>query len=86
MATRHAIATFVLDTPSPSGIRIAPATIATLRDVLAIRELRSSLEVASAGLAAQRRSAQQLMVMREALDALSQNVSGFVLRTYHPPR
>lgn len=36
VASRHAIATFVLDTPSPSGIRIAPATIATLRDVLAM--------------------------------------------------
>ncbi len=36
VATRHAIATFVLGTPRPSGIRIAPATLATLRDVLAM--------------------------------------------------
>ena len=58
--TRHGIGTFVLDTPSPSGFRIDPATVVTLRDVLAILELRISLEVESAGLAAQRRSAEQL--------------------------
>lgn len=68
--TRHGIGTFVLDTPSPSGFRIDPATIVTLRDVLAILELRISLEVESAGLAAQRRSPAQLTAMRAALDAL----------------
>jgi GntR family transcriptional repressor for pyruvate dehydrogenase complex len=68
--TRHGIGTFVLDTPSPSGFRIDPATIVTLRDVLAILELRISLEVESAGLAAQRRSPEQLAAMRAALDAL----------------
>ncbi|MGV8843451.1 MAG: FadR/GntR family transcriptional regulator [Pseudomonas sp.] len=73
--TRHGIGTFVLDTPSPSGFRIDPATIVTLRDVLAILELRISLEVESAGLAAQRRSPAQLTAMREALDALMQSVS-----------
>ena len=73
--TRHGIGTFVLDTPSPSGFRIDPATIVTLRDVLAILELRISLEVESAGLAAQRRSAEQLTAMREALDVLSQSAT-----------
>ena len=48
--TRHGIGTFVLDTPSASGFRIDPATIVTLRDVLAILELRISLEVESGGL------------------------------------
>ncbi|HSC82444.1 MAG TPA: FadR/GntR family transcriptional regulator [Pseudomonas sp.] len=66
--TRHGIGTFVLDTPSPSGFRIDPATIVTLRDVMAILELRISLEVESAGLAAARRSPEQLAAMREALD------------------
>jgi GntR family transcriptional repressor for pyruvate dehydrogenase complex len=68
--TRHGIGTFVLDTPSPSGFRIDPATIVTLRDVLAILELRISLEVESAGLAAQRRTPEQLAAMRTALDTL----------------
>ncbi|MGQ7815912.1 FadR/GntR family transcriptional regulator [Metapseudomonas furukawaii] len=66
--TRHGIGTFVLDTPSPMGFRIDPATIVTLRDVIAILELRISLEVESAGLAAQRRSPEQLKAIREALD------------------
>ncbi|OEC32701.1 GntR family transcriptional regulator, transcriptional repressor for pyruvate dehydrogenase complex [Pseudomonas cuatrocienegasensis] len=73
--TRHGIGTFVLDTPSPSGFRIDPATIVTLRDVLAVLELRISLEVESAGLAAQRRSPEQLAGMRAALDVLNDSVS-----------
>ena len=73
--TRHGIGTFVLDTPSPSGFRIDPATVVTLRDVLAILELRISLEVESAGLAAQRRSAEHLAAMRAALDALNENTA-----------
>ncbi|WPN30948.1 FadR/GntR family transcriptional regulator [Pseudomonas sp. P5_109] len=73
--TRHGIGTFVLDTPSPSGFRIDPATVVTLRDVLAILELRISLEVESAGLAAQRRSPEQLANMRAALDALNESAA-----------
>lgn len=74
--TRHGIGTFVLDTPSPSGFRIDPATIVTLRDVMAILELRISLEVESAGLAAQRRSPEQLVAMREALDSFLKAAHG----------
>ncbi|WP_142846317.1 FadR/GntR family transcriptional regulator [Telmatospirillum sp. J64-1] len=66
--TRHGIGTFVLDNPGPSGFRIDPATIVTLRDVLAILELRITLEVEAAGLAAQRRNPAQLAGIREALD------------------
>ncbi len=73
--TRHGIGTFVLDTPSPSGFRIDPATIVTLRDVLAVLELRISLEVESAGLAATRRTDEQLQAMRNALDALNDSAA-----------
>jgi len=73
--TRHGIGTFVLDTPSPSGFRIDPATIVTLREVLAVLELRISLETESAGLAAMRRSAEQLAAMREALDTLNESAA-----------
>ncbi|WP_028241844.1 FadR/GntR family transcriptional regulator [Stutzerimonas azotifigens] len=69
--TRHGIGTFVLDAPNTIGLRIDPATIVTLRDVLAILELRISLEVESAGLAAQRRTPEQLEAMREFLEALN---------------
>ena len=57
--TRHGIGTFVLDTPSPSGFRIDPATVVTLRDVLA----------------ALRRSDEQLAAMRAALDALNESAA-----------
>jgi len=70
--TRHGIGTFVLDTPSVSGFRIDPATIVTLRDVMAILELRVSLEVECAGLAARRRTDEQLAAMRTALDTFNQ--------------
>ncbi|TLX52804.1 GntR family transcriptional regulator [Stutzerimonas nosocomialis] len=73
--TRHGIGTFVLDTPSTTGLRIDPATIVTLRDVLSILELRISLEVESAGLAAQRRTPEQLAEMRKFLDTLNESVA-----------
>jgi len=65
--TRHGIGTFVLDTPSV-GFRIDPATIVTLRDVMAVLELRVSLEVEAAGLAAGRRTPEQLAAMQAALE------------------
>jgi GntR family transcriptional repressor for pyruvate dehydrogenase complex len=68
--TRHGIGTFVRE-PSPSGtFGIDPSDIATAADVLAVLELRISLETETAGLAAQRRSDAQLAEIRAALDAL----------------
>ncbi|MBD9426289.1 MULTISPECIES: FadR/GntR family transcriptional regulator [Pseudomonadaceae] len=66
--TRHGIGTFVLDTPTP-GFRIDPATVVTLREVISLLELRISLEVESSGLAAARRTPEQLAAMRAALDS-----------------
>lgn len=69
--TRHGIGTFVRDIPSPSGFRIDPDSIVTLADVLAVLELRISLEVEAAGLACARRTDEQLQLMRDSLDALN---------------
>jgi GntR family transcriptional repressor for pyruvate dehydrogenase complex len=69
--TRHGVGTFVLEPPAPSGFRIDPADIETAVDVLAVLELRISLESESAGLAAQRRTEEQLAEMRVALDELA---------------
>lgn len=69
--TRHGIGTFVLEPPAPSGFRIDPQEIETAVDVLAVLELRISLETESAGLAAQRRTEDQLDEMRRALDELT---------------
>ncbi|MHC6225396.1 FadR/GntR family transcriptional regulator [Pseudomonas sp. X10] len=73
--TRHGIGTFVLDAPVSGGFRIDPATIVTLREVLAVLELRIALEIESAGLAAERRSAEQLAGMRQALDELNEGAA-----------
>lgn len=43
--------------------------------MLAILELRISLEVESAGLAARRRTDEQLLAMRQALDALNESAA-----------
>jgi GntR family transcriptional regulator, transcriptional repressor for pyruvate dehydrogenase complex len=74
--TRHGIGTFVLEPRSGQGFGIDAADIATAVDVMAVLELRISLETESAGLAAQRRSDEQLQEMRAALDAFEANVVG----------
>jgi GntR family transcriptional repressor for pyruvate dehydrogenase complex len=73
--TRHGVGTFVLEPPTPSGFRIDPADVETAVDVLAVLELRISLETESAGLAAQRRTDDQLTEMRRTLDELARGDS-----------
>jgi GntR family transcriptional repressor for pyruvate dehydrogenase complex len=66
--TRHGIGTFVLPPPAASAMGLDPTTVVTMRDVLAILELRISLETEAAGLAAGRRTERQLQQLRETLD------------------
>ncbi len=72
--TRHGIGTFVRSSPVALDFRIDPDTIITLRDVLAMLELRVSLETAAAGLAAARRTEEQLAEMRQALEDFDRSV------------
>lgn len=65
--THHGIGTAVLDT-APLNFELDPATVATLDDVLAMLELRVTLESEAAALAAARRSETQLREMAEILD------------------
>jgi GntR family transcriptional repressor for pyruvate dehydrogenase complex len=65
--TRHGIGTFALASHTGLAFRIDPAVIVTVRDVLAMLELRISLETEAAGLAAARRTEQHLSQMRCAL-------------------
>lgn len=70
--TRHGIGTFVLEPPPPAPMAMLgldPATVVTMRDVLALLELRISLETEAAALAASRRSDPQLAGLRAALDS-----------------
>lgn len=74
--TRHGIGTFVLEPQSKPVFMIDPAEIAAAVDVMAVLELRISLETETAGLAAQRRTEQQLGELRAALDELEARSEG----------
>jgi DNA-binding FadR family transcriptional regulator len=65
--TRHGIGTFVLEAAQDSSFQIDTASILTMLDVMAILELRISLEAEAAGLAANRRSETHLRQMRQAM-------------------
>ena len=65
--TRHGIGTFVLQSPTTHNFRIAEQDMATADDVIAVLELRISLETEAAGLAAQRATPEQLTAMANAL-------------------
>jgi len=72
--TRHGVGTFVVGLGDASSFRIAPEQMATLRDVVAMLELRIGVETEAAGLASQRRTAENLLAMRDALDGFTQAV------------
>jgi DNA-binding FadR family transcriptional regulator len=74
--TRHGIGTFVLAPPAPNNFQIADADLATLDDVLAVLELRISIETEAAALAAQRATSDQLQALSSALQGFEQALDG----------
>jgi len=72
--THHGIGTFVLQPRAAGMLRLDAGDVTTSVDVLAVLELRISLETEAAGLAAGRRSEEQLQAMRQALDDFEANV------------
>ncbi len=64
--TRHGIGTFVVGFGDAAPFRIAPEQFATLRDVIAVLELRIGVETEAAALAAQRRTDANLQALRNA--------------------
>src|SRR5437867_12538613 len=75
--TRHGIGTFVLPPQVAGNFKITAEDFATVADVISVLELRISLETEAAGLAAQRRTPENLLAMENALrafhDAISQD-------------
>lgn len=72
--TRHGVGSFVAaagEGGAEAVFRIAPEHYATLRDVVAVLELRIGVETEAAGLAALRRGPEHLAALREALDAMA---------------
>ena len=72
--TRHGIGTFVLGLGQAPGFKITPDQFSTLRDVIAVLELRIGVETEAAALAAQRRTDANIAAMRVALDAVTKAV------------
>jgi GntR family transcriptional regulator, transcriptional repressor for pyruvate dehydrogenase complex len=72
--TRHGIGTFVLPPPQSAALQMDTATVMTIRELLAMLELRISVETEAAGLAAQRRSDEQIVLMRCALKDFDEEV------------
>ena len=75
VTTRHGIGTFVLDNVTRQNFGITPGSVTTLRDVLAMLELRISLETEAAALAAMRRTDEHLAELRKALDSFRERLS-----------
>ncbi|MDR5856001.1 FadR/GntR family transcriptional regulator [Caballeronia sp. LZ062] len=73
--TRHGIGTFVLEAGDHDRFQIEAAGDLTIRDVMAILELRISLEAEAAGLAAIRRTDENLAQMRRALDEFERHIA-----------
>lgn len=67
--TRHGVGTFVLSRSADVG-PLLRVSVDSLQDTVAILEFRLSLEVEAAGLAAERRTPEQMEGIREALEAL----------------
>ena len=68
VATRHGVGTFVLPPPAVILPDLDASAAASIKEVLAILELRIGLETEAAGLAALRRTEQHLAAMRQALE------------------
>lgn len=72
--TRHGIGTFAL-LPEDSGLfRVHPDQMGTLRDTIALLELRIGLETEAAALAAMRRTEENLDKMQKALSAFKASI------------
>jgi GntR family transcriptional regulator, transcriptional repressor for pyruvate dehydrogenase complex len=68
--TRQGVGAFVADAAAvPQGFTIDADTVASLRQVLKVMELRIGIEVEAAGLAATRRDAEQLQAIARAQQA-----------------
>jgi len=72
--TRHGIGTFVIERANPS-LAINAESIVTVMDVLAMLELRISMEAEAAWLAAARRSEAQVAELAKILGAMQRSVA-----------
>ena len=72
--TKHGIGTFVLQLHDAGNFKIAAEDFATVDDVISVLELRISLETEAAGLAAARRTPENLLALETALRAFQDSI------------
>ncbi|SHI17396.1 FadR/GntR family transcriptional regulator [Pollutimonas bauzanensis] len=70
--TRHGIGSFVLDAENSRNFRIDPKDLVTIHDILNVLELRQSMESAAAGIAALKRSQDDLEKLQAILREFKQ--------------
>lgn len=75
VVTKHGIGTFVTEQLPKSNFSITAEDFTTLKDVISVLELRISLETEAAGLAAKRRTAENIQAMQKALTELKDSIS-----------
>jgi DNA-binding FadR family transcriptional regulator len=72
--TRHGVGTFIVGTDDTASFKLTSEHFSTLRDVIAVLELRIGIETEAAALAASRRTEQNLVNMQHALAAIAQAI------------
>lgn len=73
--TRHGIGTFVKEQNKEQNFLLSNASLETINDIVALLELRISLESEAVFLASERRTNQHLEKMKAALDDFEVNIS-----------
>jgi GntR family transcriptional regulator, transcriptional repressor for pyruvate dehydrogenase complex len=73
--TKHGIGTFVAEHIPKSNFSITAEDFMTLKDVISVLELRISLETEAAGLAAKRRTTENIEAMKKALSDFKDSIS-----------
>lgn len=76
--TRHGIGTFVCEIPTGQSFLLSSASLETIQDIIALLELRLSLESEAVFLAAERRTDIHLEKMQSALDEFENHISSDV--------
>lgn len=74
ITTRQGLGAFVSSDPAPRSFAIVPTDLESIEEVLSVLELRMGIEVEAAGLAALRRTDEDLARMEAKLDALDASI------------
>ncbi|WP_458864831.1 FCD domain-containing protein, partial [Enterococcus faecium] len=75
VATQQGVGAFVVQSAAAPAFRVDEASLGALNEVVAVLELRISVEAEAAALAAQRRTPEHLATMRDALERMTTSIA-----------